>query len=87
MAHLAKHSGRKSILGVRFVGLVLLNLELVCASIVVSVGNGSQVLPNKRCRVAIDAGERVSVSIHGSGQSAGLYVILNKSPFDCPSIR
>lgn len=86
MAYLTKHPGRKFILGIGFVGLVLLNLKLVCVPIIVSVGDGGQVLPNKGCRVALDAGERVSVSIHCSGQSASLYVILEKTPFDCFSI-
>lgn len=45
-SYLAKYFGSKVKLRIRLIRLVLLNLELVCASIIIPVTNGAEVLEN-----------------------------------------
>lgn len=84
--YLAKHFGSKLILWIRLIRLGLSNLELVSAPRTIHVTDGVQVLSNDNS-VAFDADERIRVLIHGAGQSASMYFVLDKSPFDCSSTR
>lgn len=85
-SYLAKHFVSKLILWIRLIRLRLSNVDLLSAPSIIHVVDGAQVLSNDGS-IPFDADERIGVLVHGAGQSAGLYFVLDKHPFGCSSTR